>query len=101
MVAHSRELCNQIYEVYEKIIKGTGITADVIVKDADKKFKGAHILVTTHGSLKNMISGKRALDVSGLKCIVVDEFDFLFTGPNLQTMKGGIIEKPSIQAAKP
>jgi superfamily II DNA/RNA helicase len=54
VVAHSRELCIQIHQVYEKIVKNTGVTVDVIVKDTDKKFKkGTHILVTTHGSLKN------------------------------------------------
>ena len=75
---------------------------DCVVKETDKKFKqGSQVLVTTHGSLKNMNSGKRALDCSALKCFIVDEFDFLFTGVNLQTMKGGIIEKPSIQSAAP
>lgn len=42
VISHTRELCKQIFDVYEKIVKGTGIT----VINAVEKIVSAQIIIT-------------------------------------------------------
>ena len=69
-----RELCNQISTVYEKVCQGTGITVCNTMVDS----KPAQIMVSTHGKLEQLTSGRKPLDLTQLKCIVIDEADVFF-----------------------
>ena len=76
-----RELSSQIAEVYEKITKFSDIT--VTNYTATGKAEGAHIVVTTLGKLTNALKSQRGkkgstLDLSALRCFVVDEADVFF-----------------------
>ena len=75
-IVNVRELCNQIASVYEKIIMGTGIT--LLNTMNETKQTSAQIIVTTHGKLDKLLGGRKPLDLSKLKCIVVDEADVFF-----------------------
>ena len=80
-VCHVRELSSQIAEVYEKITKFSDIT--VTNYTATGKAEGAHIVVTTLGKLTNALKSQRGkkgstLDLSALRCFVVDEADVFF-----------------------
>jgi superfamily II DNA/RNA helicase len=61
--------------VYEKIVKGTGITLGNFNFNTAQK----QIIVTTHGKLEPLLKGRTAIDLSDLKCLVVDEADVFFT----------------------
>lgn len=74
VIANTRELVNQIHSVYEKIVRSTGIT----LENTNDVRKPAQILVTTHGKLLSMLEKRPTLDLSHLKCIVVDEADVFF-----------------------
>ena len=76
VVVNTRELCNQIHAVYDKIIKGTGITLANFASD-DKKPQ--QIVISVHGVLGNMLEGRKAMDLSKIKCVVIDEADVFFT----------------------
>ena len=78
MLAHFRELSQQITDVYEKVCKFTDIR---VTNFSVTGIVDAHIVVTTLGKLANNFtkrgnSGK--LDLSALKCIVFDETDVFF-----------------------
>lgn len=73
-VVNTRELCNQIHSVYEKIVQGTGITLGNFSFDTNPK----QICVTTHGKLEPLLKGRKPLDLTHLKCLVVDEADVFF-----------------------
>jgi ATP-dependent RNA helicase DDX19/DBP5 len=76
VMANTRELCNQIHAVYDKIIKGTGITlANFAMEDK----KPQQIVISVHGSIDKMLDGRKAMDLSAIKCIVIDEADVFFT----------------------
>jgi superfamily II DNA/RNA helicase len=46
-IANTRELCNQIHSVFEKIIRGTDITIANFAKEKNSK----QIIVGTHGAV--------------------------------------------------
>ena len=79
-VCHVRELSSQIAEVYEKITKFSNIVVSNLT--ATGKSEGAHVVVTTLGKLTNALKAQRgkkpALDLSELRCFVVDEADVFF-----------------------
>ena len=60
--------------VYERLIQGTGITLCNTMNDS----KPAQIMVSTHGKLEALLSGRKPLDLSQLKCFVIDEADVFF-----------------------
>lgn len=79
-----RELCNQIAAVYEKVCQGTGIE----VCNTMTSSKPAQIMVTTHGKLEQLTSGRKSLDLKQLKCFVIDEADvFFLDDKNHQSLK--------------
>ena len=45
---------------------------------ASQKWEGHHVLVSTLGTINNLYSGRSSIDLSALKCIVVDEADDFF-----------------------
>ena len=75
VMVNTRELCNQIHAVYDKIIKGTGITLANFASD-DKRPQ--QIVITVHGVLGNLLEGRKPIDLSKVKCVVIDEADVFF-----------------------
>ena len=43
-----------------------------------KKPDGSHIIITHHGAIKENVGGRKPMDLSGLKCIIMDECDVFF-----------------------
>ena len=83
-VVHTRELCNQVCAVYEKLTKGTGIT---LSNFAENDKDPGQIVVTTHGKADKVTSGRKTIDLSHLKCFVIDEADVFFMDEkNYQTL---------------
>ena len=79
VVAHVRELSSQIADVYTRLCKYTNINVSNLTTSG--VVEGCHIIVTTLGKLANVLkkrgnTGK--LDLSALKCFVVDETDVFF-----------------------
>ena len=78
-VCHVRELSSQIAEVYQKICEFSDIKVSNYT--ATGKSDGQHIVVTTLGKLNNALKGgrgKKTIDLSELRCFVVDEADVFF-----------------------
>jgi len=75
LIVNTRELCNQIHAVYEKICKGTGITVTNFCLETKSP---GQIVCGTHGKMEPMLKGRKPMDLSALKCIVVDEADVFF-----------------------
>lgn len=76
-IAHTRELVNQIHNVYELALKGTGIT----LSNFNYKEEPAQVIVTTHGKIEPKVTSKfkdKNLDLTHLRCIVIDEADWFF-----------------------
>jgi superfamily II DNA/RNA helicase len=74
-----RELSSQIAEVYQKICEFSDIKVSNYT--ATGKSDGQHIVVTTLGKLNNALKGgrgKKTIDLSELRCFVVDEADVFF-----------------------
>ena len=46
---------------------------------SDDERRPQQIIIIVHGSLPNLLDGRKSLDLSHLKCIVVDEADVFFT----------------------
>ena len=63
--------------MYTKIAKFT----DIKVSDftATGKSDGCHILVCTIGKLKDALTGRRPIDISELRVLVIDEADIFFS----------------------
>lgn len=55
MLCETRELCNQVASVYEKLILNTDIT----LANFQMKVTPAHIVVSTLGKVSNNLFGKR------------------------------------------
>lgn len=76
VLAHIRELANQIAEVYTKICKYSDITVCNFVASGKCD---AHIVVTTLGKLENNLTARGSkIDLSEMRCLVVDEADHFF-----------------------
>lgn len=90
MVAtHVRELSSQISDVYTKITK----FSDISVSNYTATGKEANVIVTTLGKLENNLKGRKKMDLSQLKCFIVDEADVFFSDPkNFESLKN-IISK--------
>ena len=78
VLANIRELAIQIASVYEKICKYTDIKVSNFAVSGNND---AHIIVTTLGLLeKNLGARSKKIDLTELRCLVVDEADNFFTG---------------------
>ena len=88
MLAHVRELSTQIADVYAKLTKYTDIRVNNFTVTG--AVDNSQIIVTTLGKIATNLkkrgnSGK--VDLSALRCLVVDETDHFFTDPrNLQQL---------------
>jgi ATP-dependent RNA helicase DDX19/DBP5 len=76
--AHTRELVNQITKVLTKMAKFTNIKVTALDKTSKKNEIG-HVIVTTPGNFETMAYGRKILDLSNLKVLVLDEADFMLT----------------------
>lgn len=92
-LANTRELVNQIHDVYEKIVKGTGITLLNYGKDKQTQ---AQIIVTIPNKLETLMKQRNGIDLSSLKCIVMDEADVFFTDDKNFTMLKNIAKNKAI-----
>lgn len=72
---HSRELVNQISEVYKLATKYSDITVKNLVDEVSKPTE--HVLITTLGKLLSF-SGRNKIDFSELRCVIFDEADSFF-----------------------
>ena len=81
VVVNTRELCNQIYSVYYKLCQNTGIT---LSNFANKDKKTAMVVITVHGSIGPLVSGRKPLNFQLLKSVVVDEADVFFKPENFE-----------------
>ena len=81
VVTNSRELCNQVHKVFEKLVQKTGIT---LSNYCFKNKKPSMMVVTVHGSLGPLLSGRKPLNLKSLKCVVVDEADVFFQPENFE-----------------
>lgn len=61
--------------------KGSGITCSNF---ADKDKKPAQVCVSIHGSFDALLSGRKPLDLTSIKCIVIDEADIFFKDDNFK-----------------
>jgi len=76
VLGHIRELANQIAAVYEKVTKFSDIK---VSNFAQAGACDGHIVVTTLGKLEaNLKSRGKSIDLSELRCLVVDEADHFF-----------------------
>jgi len=61
------------------LVTNTGITlSNFTAKDK----KPAMVVITVHGSLGTLLSGRKPLSLKELKCVVVDEADVFFKQEN-------------------
>jgi len=76
VLCHIRELSNQIADVYEKVNKFSKITVNNLTKTG--KHKDEHVVTSCMGTLENKLKGKGSMDLSQIRCVVIDEADFFF-----------------------
>jgi superfamily II DNA/RNA helicase len=77
VLAHVRELAQQIADVYSALTKNTEIQVSNFTVTG--KCEGCQVVVSTIGKIQNDFkSRKPQIDLSQLKCIVIDEADFFF-----------------------
>ena len=79
ILAPTRELASQIQEQAAPLAKAVGLRTQVVLGGTpiDKQvrsIRGAHIVVATPGRLIDLI-GRRALDISAVEILVLDEAD--------------------------
>lgn len=80
VLAHVRELSQQIADVYQALTKNTDIQVSNYTNTG--KSENCQVLVSTIGKIQGDLKGrgKSKLDFTHLKCIVIDEADFFFKG---------------------
>ena len=76
VLCHIRELCIQIADVYEKINKFSKVTVNNFIKTG--KHNDEHVVTSCMGSLDKNLKSKRPMDLSQIRCVVIDEADFFF-----------------------
>jgi ATP-dependent RNA helicase DeaD len=77
-ICHTRELANQIADIYKALTKYSDITVENAVESGKTN---ANIVIVTLGKLKAMTEGRSKADLSSLKVVVVDEVDVFFSDP--------------------
>jgi len=89
VATHVRELSSQISDVYTKITK----YSDITVSNYTSTGKEANVIITTLGKLESNLKGRKKMDLSALKCFIVDEADVFFSDQkNFNSLKT-IIDK--------
>ncbi|MFM7858951.1 MAG: DEAD/DEAH box helicase, partial [Flammeovirgaceae bacterium] len=77
VIAHTRELANQIYSVY---LKATKFATDYKIANLLDKSnpKDNQIVIGTLGQIKNIMQGRTKCDLSSLRAVIIDEADYFF-----------------------
>ncbi len=78
IIGHTRELVNQTYEVYSKLVKHAPEYQVINFIEDKVQYKGQQIAVSTLGKIFGMMKGRGAIDLSDLKVFVLDEADDFF-----------------------
>ena len=84
ILAHTRELANQIHNVAENIGKYTDVTLNLTVggksiqSNIEELSKKPHVVIGTPGRILDMIN-KRHCNIKNLKMLVIDEADELLS----------------------
>lgn len=103
ILANTRELANQIYEVANEILKFTGIKStlciggtehnnkiDLVIKNAIK----SHILICTPGRMIGLINSNKEL-LHNIRIVILDEADLLLSDDFSEQIKSIIKSIPS------
>lgn len=96
-VAHSRELIIQNFDVYKKISKNTGIRVNVMLSYKECPQIIGHVLIATPSTLEQQIR-RNKVDVSKVKCLVIDEADLMF---DVNSNNLGVTTKKLLERMKP
>ena len=100
ILSPTRELAIQIHETFAKMAAGTGIRAAVVVGGLSERtqlqsiHKGAQVLIATPGRLYDFI-GRRLVNLSGVRILVLDEADRMLDMGFLPTIKRIMTEIPA------
>jgi ATP-dependent RNA helicase DDX19/DBP5 len=76
VVGHTRELVNQTFDVYNKLVQYD--PRYKICNLLDGPPKGAQVIVTTLGKILREIFAKKPIDLNSLKVFILDEADDFF-----------------------
>ncbi|CDW75207.1 dead box protein 80 [Stylonychia lemnae] len=90
VLGHTRELVNQVSEVYKEATKFSDITVKNCVDEMGKPSE--HVLITTLGKLNSFVTGRNKVDLSALKVVVVDEADSFFDQVKSEAELNGILD---------
>ena len=100
ILSPTRELAIQINETFAKMAAGSGIRAAVVVGGLNERTqlqsirKGAHVLIATPGRLFDFL-GRKLIDLSGVRMLVLDEADRMLDMGFLPTIKRIMAATPS------
>lgn len=91
VLAHSRELIRQIYQVALRIGKDSGVK--IALGESNSSCDGAQLLVTTPGYLNNQLTSRSGkLDLKALKMLVYDEVDELLIQDSIRSLVESILK---------
>jgi len=79
VLAHTRELVNQITSVLSNIAKESKIKVVGLLNDKDVSKESGQIIVITPGNFKNVFLQKKKLSLEKVKIFVLDEADYMLT----------------------
>lgn len=85
VLAHTRELVNQIVEVLSKMSKYTSLKITAVDK-TNKKSEVGHVVVTTPGTFDTTFLQRKMYDLKHLKVLVLDEADYMLSNENTQNV---------------
>ena len=100
ILSPTRELTIQIHETFAKMAAGTGLRAAVVVGGLNERTqiqsirKGAQVLIATPGRLFDFL-GRKLIDLSGVRILVLDEADRMLDMGFLPTIKRIMAATPS------
>jgi ATP-dependent RNA helicase DDX19/DBP5 len=85
ILAHTRELVNQIVEVLSKMAKYTSLKITALDK-TNKKSEVGHVVVTTPGTFDTTFLQRKMYDLKHLRVLVLDEADYMLSNENTQNV---------------
>lgn len=85
ILAHTRELVNQIVEVLSKMSKYTSLKITPLDK-TNKKSEVGHVVVTTPGTFDTSFLQRKMYDLKHLRVLVLDEADYMLSNENTQNV---------------
>ena len=79
VLAHTRELVNQITSVLSNIAKESKIKVVGLLNDKDANKESGQIIVITPGNFKNVFLQRKKYSLEKVKIFVLDEADYMLT----------------------